>query len=89
LAGAQPSTTASATRLCGHWLSFTERLCRRLGDGDARVRAAVVVDPLNLFDEAGLRGVQVPVQLWASALGGAGVTLADVKAVRAALPPTT
>jgi predicted dienelactone hydrolase len=105
LAGARPSITASAARLCGHWLSFTDRLCRRLGDdvarvlprgdarvlprGDARVRAAVVVDPLNLFDEAGLRGVQVPVQLWASALGGAGVTLADVEAVRAALPPTT
>ena len=97
LAGAKPSIAASAARLCGHWLSFTDRLCRRLGDDDARVapradprvRAAVVVDPLNLFDEAGLRGVQVPVQLWASALGGAGVTLADVEALRAALPPTT
>jgi predicted dienelactone hydrolase len=52
------------------------------------VRAAVVVDPLNLFDDAGLRGVRIPIQLWASALGGAGVTPNDVEAVRTGLPST-
>ena len=31
---------------------------------DPRIRAAVEVDPLNLFDDAGLQSVRVPVQLW-------------------------
>lgn len=53
---------------------------------DPRVRAAVVVDPLNLFDAAGLKPVRAPVQRWASALGGDGVEPAHVEAIRKALP---
>lgn len=94
LAGAMPSTSASAGRLCNRWWSLVMPLCRRIKGGDAtlepaadpRIKAAVVVDPLNLFDAAGLRNVRVPVQLWASELGGDGVALAHVEAVRADLP---
>ena len=50
------------------------------------MRAVVVVDPLNLFDAAGLHGVRIPVQLWASERGGDGVVFKDVEAVRDALP---
>ena len=94
LAGAVPSLSASAGRLCNRWWSLVMSLCRRIRGGDAtldpsadpRIRAAVVVDPLNLFDSAGLRTVQVPVQLWASEEGGDGVALAHVEAIRTGLP---
>lgn len=93
LAGAVPSLPASDARFCSPWWSFVLPLCRELGDGgrlrpqaDTRVRAAVVVDPLNLFDAAGLAHVRIPVQLWASELGGDGVQLAHVEAVRASAP---
>jgi predicted dienelactone hydrolase len=52
---------------------------------DPRVKAVVAADPLNLFDEAGLKKVRVPVQLWASELGGAGVTMAHTQAIKAGL----
>lgn len=94
LAGAVPSLPTSARRLCGHWWSYAMSLCRQIRGDDARlkpradprIRAAVVVDPLNLFDAAGLKPVRVPVQLWASEKGGAGVTPAYVAAIRSALP---
>lgn len=53
---------------------------------DARIRAAVVVDPLSFFSADGLSGVTVPVQLWASAHGGDGVTPGSVAALRRDLP---
>lgn len=53
---------------------------------DARIRAAVIVDPLSVFDAKGLGQVGVPVQLWASALGGDGVTPQSVEMVRQGLP---
>jgi predicted dienelactone hydrolase len=97
LAGATPSVSTSAERFCHPWWSFIVSLCRRLDadnaqvrpQADPRVRAVVVVDPLNLFDAAGVRKVRVPVQLWASELGGDGVALDHVEAVRVALaqPP--
>ena len=94
LVGAIPSLFASSERLCGSWWSFVMSLCRQINDEDARlspqvdprIRAAVVVDPLNLFDAAGLKSVHVPVQLWASEHGGDGVALADIEAIRSALP---
>lgn len=46
----------------------------------------MVVDPLNLFDDAGLQSVRVPVQLWASELGGDGVEFEHIEAIRTALP---
>ena len=53
---------------------------------DPRVKAAVIADPLSLFSAASLKTVRIPVQLWSSALGGDGVTLASVEAVRNGLP---
>lgn len=53
---------------------------------DPRIRAAVIVDPLTMFDAKGLKQVNAPVQLWASAHGGDGVTLASVQALRGDLP---
>ena len=53
---------------------------------DPRIRAAVIVDPLSVFDAKGLGHVKTPIQLWASALGGDGVTLHSVEAVRHGLP---
>ena len=97
LAGATPSVSTSAERFCHPWWSFVVSLCRQLDADDAqvrpqadpRVRAVVVVDPLNLFDAAGVRKVHVPVQLWASEIGGDGVALDHVEAIRVALaqPP--
>lgn len=94
LAGAVPNTSASAERLCGHWLSSVDSLCRQFKTNgaqlspkaDPRIRAAVVVDPLNLFDTHGLQAVRIPVQLWASEQGGDGVTQAHIEAIRTALP---
>nr|WP_255703267.1 alpha/beta fold hydrolase [Lysobacter sp. GX 14042] len=94
LAGATPSVAAAGERLCARWWSLVMPLCRgiRIGEptlepvADPRIRAAVVVDPLNLFDAAGLRTVRVPVQLWASEQGGDGVEFEHIEAIRTALP---
>jgi predicted dienelactone hydrolase len=53
---------------------------------DPRIKAAVIVDPLSVFTVAGLKNVAIPIQLWASALGGDGVTPESVDAVRRGLP---
>ncbi|MGV8941868.1 MAG: alpha/beta hydrolase family protein [Lysobacter sp.] len=95
LAGAKPNLAAAASRLCDGWASLANTLCRQIKSKDARlapaadprIRAVVVVDPLNLFDAAGLASVTVPVQLWASEQGGDGVELAHVEAVRSSLQP--
>lgn len=93
LAGAVPSLSASSKRFCASWSSVFEPLCWRVKLGnaqlapkaDARIKAIVAADPLNLFDDAGLRSTRIPVQLWASELGGAGVTLAHTQAIHAGL----
>ena len=53
---------------------------------DPRIKAAVIVDPFSVFDTEGLKEVRLPVQLWASAYGGDGVTPESVAAVRRDLP---
>lgn len=53
---------------------------------DPRIRAAVIVDPFNAFTAEGLKGVRVPLQLWASERGGDGVAPGSVAALRRALP---
>ncbi|MES2947614.1 MAG: alpha/beta hydrolase [Pseudomonadota bacterium] len=53
---------------------------------DARIKAAVIADPLSLFAAPGLATVGIPIQLWSSELGGDGVTLQSVELIRAALP---
>lgn len=49
---------------------------------DARIKAAVVVDPLSVFDAHALRQVRAPIQLWASEFGGDGVTFEHVAQLR-------
>jgi predicted dienelactone hydrolase len=58
---------------------------------DQRIRAAVIIDPgfTFLFGPDDLKGVKVPVQLWSSEHGGAGVTLQSVAAVKDKLPTGT
>lgn len=94
LIGAVPNAPAGAQRFCDGWWTNVISLCRQLKASgasiaalpDARIRAAVVVDPLNLFGAASFKTVHVPVQLWASEFGGDGVQLAHVEAVKAQLP---
>ena len=96
VAGAVPSTSASAKRFCRRGISAAAPVpCGELSDAgarlqavaDTRVRAVVAADPLNLFDGDGLRTVRIPVQLWASELGGDGVERAHVEEIRTGLPP--
>ena len=55
---------------------------------DPRIRAAVVADPLGgfFFTAESLSAVKTPVQLWASELGGDGITQESVAAVNQNLP---
>jgi predicted dienelactone hydrolase len=55
---------------------------------DPRIRAAVLADPFGgfLFTAESLSAVKAPVQLWASELGGDGVTQESVAAVNKNLP---
>jgi predicted dienelactone hydrolase len=50
---------------------------------DARIKAAVLADPANtfLFGPNDLKDVTVPVEVWSSELGGAGVTRESVAAI--------
>lgn len=69
-------------------------ICRQLdgtnnalkAQADPRVKAIVAADALNLFDASSFRAFKVPVQLWASELGGAGVELAHTKQIQQWLP---
>lgn len=94
LLGATPDKTASAERFCAPWWSFVISLCRQLNDdslqlkpvADPRIKAAAVIDPLNLFAADSFKTVQAPVLLWASELGGDGVELSHGEAIRSQLP---
>ena len=50
---------------------------------DPRIKAAVIADPAFtfLFGSGDLKDIDVPVQLWGSMFGGAGVTLESVAAI--------
>ncbi|MCX8521738.1 MAG: alpha/beta fold hydrolase [Rhodoferax sp.] len=94
LAGAKPSRIDSAERFCGSWGSLLISICRNLRSdtavlnarADPRVKSIVAVDPLNLFGALSLQSVKVPVQLWASELGGDGVELAHTQLIQRWLP---
>jgi predicted dienelactone hydrolase len=74
-----------ATEYCG---ASPARGCQQVRDRDfpaepiphdPRIKAAVIADPLAIFFTAEtLAPIRVPVQLWASELGGDGVFLRDV-----------
>lgn len=75
---------ANATALCG---DSPMRVCQQIRNRefpgtiphDSRIKAAVVADPLAIFFTAeSVAPITVPVQLWASELGGDGVFLKDV-----------
>jgi len=93
LLGAAPNKAASAQRFCAPWWSFVIPLCRQLGDdtpelhpvADPRIKAAAVIDPLNLFGADSFKAVQAPVLLWASELGGDAVELSHIEAIRSQL----
>jgi len=77
---------AKAEALCRR---SAERLCEQPLAHDARIRAAVIADPLAKFlAPASLAAIKVPVQLWASELGGDGVDRAMVALVDANLRAT-
>jgi predicted dienelactone hydrolase len=91
LAGAKPDFQAGLA-VCQD--APTLPMCRDIASGkipqqpyvqDARIKAVVIADPLNAFPGNALQAVKIPVQLWASELGGDGVTLAGVEAVRLGL----
>ncbi|MGE8668716.1 MAG: alpha/beta hydrolase family protein [Achromobacter mucicolens] len=91
LAGAVPDLAAGLA-ICEGQASLP--MCRDIAAGrvpqqpypqDARIKAAVIADPLNVFPEDALKRVSLPIQLWASAQGGDGVSPASVQAVREGL----
>jgi predicted dienelactone hydrolase len=55
---------------------------------DPRVKAVVIADPGStiFFGSDDLKAIKVPIQLWSSALGGAGVTVESVANVGRKLP---
>lgn len=54
---------------------------------DARIKAFVLADPLNVFPAAeSLKNVKAPIQLWASQFGGDGVLPHNAPALADALP---
>ena len=93
LAGAKPHLTSGANRVCVVKEAAENVLCHQFNDTtlmlsptpDSRIRAIVVVDPLNLFDAKGLQSINIPVQLWASEYGGDGVLLQHSEEIRDAL----
>jgi predicted dienelactone hydrolase len=82
-----PCATVPAGPACGQMRQkFQELLASQLAH-DTRIRAAVIADPLStVFNAEGLKNVTIPIQLWASAYGGDGVTPESVAAVRRNLP---
>ncbi len=82
-----PCAKAPESEECGAMKKrFRELLATPLAHDD-RIKAAVIADPLStVFDAEGLRNVRIPIELWASAYGGDGVTPESVAAVRRNLP---
>lgn len=72
----------------------SDPLCEQVHKGglpelshDARIKAAVIVDPLSVFfTQESFRNVRVPVQLWGSERGGDGVTPKSVVDMAGWLP---
>ena len=92
LVGAKPDW-ATAAALCEQ---SSSRICGQIRakeypeqplTHDPRIKAAVIADPLALwFTADSLQEIKVPIQLWASELGGDGVSPHNVAAVDSGLP---
>ncbi len=89
-AGANPSF-GKRLRLCD---GVDSLICQQIRQGslpelthDPRIKAAVIADPLTVFfTENSFNNVSIPIQLWRSERGGAGVTPSGVDAVTGQLP---
>ena len=77
LAGARPDFSRFA-----HYCTDKTGACAQLHNGetppdpphDARIRAAVIADaPSIVFTKENLAAIKIPLQLWRSKLGGAGI----------------
>jgi predicted dienelactone hydrolase len=81
-----PCASEPESPACQHMRQrFQELLATQLVH-DNRIKAAVIADPLSMvFSSEGLKNVDIPIQLWASAYGGDGVTPESVAAVRSNL----
>jgi predicted dienelactone hydrolase len=89
--GAEPNFSIALSRCEGSSLPICEDIrAKKFPPSlthDARIKAAVIADPLSVFFDAGsLAGVKVPVQLWGSQTGGDGVTPESVAAIDKSLP---
>jgi predicted dienelactone hydrolase len=89
LAGAAPDF-ARVARACKDAMGFCAKL--RSGENpspphDARIRAAVIVDPPSgFFTQDNLAAIKIPLQFWRSELGGGGVDPAGTARVARGLP---
>ena len=91
LAGANPDTQRMAAR-CTEKTGF----CEELHNGaalpnlphDARIKAATLADAAltTAFTREGLTGIQIPLQIWRSELGGHGVDAGGTERVSSILP---
>jgi predicted dienelactone hydrolase len=82
-----PCTSAPEGAACGQLRQRLRELLATPVVHDARIKAAVIADPLAMvFDAEGLKNVTIPIQLWASERGGDGVLPQDVDAARRGLP---
>ena len=88
LAGAvatPPWWARAFTRAANWWKG--EQVPTILSGADARIKAFVIADPVNLFpDKASLQRITAPIQLWASQKGGQGVTPEEVSTIAGNLP---
>jgi predicted dienelactone hydrolase len=83
--GGSPCLDGSTSRLCEQIRQ--KQIPAESFTHDPRLKAAVIVDPLAIaFGPESFKGVTVPVQLWASARGGDGVTPEMVASVEQHLP---
>lgn len=82
-----PCASEPAGSACGRMRQRFQELLTLPLVHDSRIKAAVIADPLSMvFSAEGLKNVAIPIQLWASAYGGDGVTPESVAAVRSNLP---
>jgi predicted dienelactone hydrolase len=93
LIGAQPDW-ANAAALCRQAVNPVceqirkNEISAQAVTSDPRIKAAVIADPLTVFFAANsFAAVRIPVQLWASELGGDGVQPHSADIVDSSLPP--